>query len=289
MTTAAAAGTSYHRPVTVFEACEALVGGPAIILAGGTDLLATQSDPLCGRSVVDLSRTHRLRGLSKTADQFVLGAMTTWADLVSGGLPSQLQGLADAAQILGSAAVRQRGTVVGNVCTASPAADGVPILLALDAVVHTASLGRERSTLLDRFVLGPGRTARQPDELVTSVSITQRAQTVSASIKLGRLPRSAFPVVNAAGVVTWDDDERIAQVAVAVGAASPVARRLRELETRLHGATREQLSSLTLQSAELSCLTPISDHRAEASHRRHWAGIAVARLLERLARPPVTI
>lgn len=276
-------GNRYAQPGTVAEARTALAGKHAVIVAGGTDLLAVPGRPLRGRDVVDLSRVRDLGRIDADPHKVSLGASTVWGDLLSPTLPLPLRGLRDAAIDLGSAAIRQRGTVVGNVCTASPVADSLPALIAHDAHVRITSLDGDREIPVATFVTGPGTTDLRPGELVTALTVPLHDRSRSASIKIGRMPGSAFAVVNASATVRWTPDDRVEHLAVAVGAAAPVATRIAPVEVRLVGTPRGELRRVALQAGDLDCLSPIDDHRASASHRRHLAAIAVQRILHDLS------
>ena len=265
------AGTSsYLRPNRLADALDALARGRPTVLAGGTDVYpARVGRPLDG-DVLDISGLDELRGLSTGEDErFRLGALTRWADLARGdGLPAHLRGLALAAREVGGRQIQNVATLGGNLCHASPAADAVPNLLALDASVELVSATRGRRELrLGEFVLGNRRTALAPDELFTAVLIPAlRGEAKSTFLKLGArryLVISAVAVAVALDVV----DGRIACAGVAVGACAPTARRLPSLEERLLGERPGPALSRLPDAGCLAPLSPIDDARGTAAYR----------------------
>ena len=124
---------SYLRPAAVEEALEALRQRPLTIIAGGTDHYPARVGKPLVEDVLDITGLAELRGIRESGDHFRIGATTTWTDLINANLPPQFDGLKMAAREIGGVQVQNTATVCGNVCNASPAADGVPPLLTLDA------------------------------------------------------------------------------------------------------------------------------------------------------------
>ncbi len=187
--------------------------------------------------MIDIGGLSELRGIDVTADAYRIGALTRWADVAAAALPACFDGLRAAAREVGSVQVQNAGTVGGNLCNASPAADGIPPLLTLDASVELTSTAGTRVLPLEAFLTGYRQTALRPDELLTAVLIPRGAadDARSAFLKLGLRRYLVISVVMVAVVVTTGPDDRITEARVAVGACSPVAQRLRSLESRLVG------------------------------------------------------
>lgn len=276
----------YERPRTLREACQLLAGdaGPALRpLAGGTDLHAAHVGRPLGESLLDLSGIAELRGIREEADAWLLGATTTWTDVLRAELPPLFDGLKAAAREVGGVQVQNAGTLAGNVCNASPAADGMPALLALDAQVLLASAVGERRLPLAEFVLGPRRTARRPDELVTGLRVPKRGPDArSAFLKLGGRRYLVISIAMVAVVVDVDGEGACTHAAVAVGSCAPVARRLPSLETRLVGLAPADWAD-ALQAADLAPLAPIDDVRASAGYRLDAVATLVRRALQSVA------
>ncbi|MEY3082682.1 MAG: hypothetical protein RJA94_2667 [Pseudomonadota bacterium] len=269
----------YARPRTIEEATRAMATPGALALGGGTDVYPAHVGRPLSRPIVDLSRVEGLRGITHTADAFRLGAATTWTDIVRAELPPAFDGLKAAAREVGSIQIQNRGTIAGNLCNASPAADGVPPLLSLDASVELASPEGRRVLPLSAFITGYRRTALGPGEFVTAVLVPSPASTArSAFVKLGARRYLVISILMAAAVIETDAQGRILQVAVAVGSASPVAQRLPDLEAELRGFGGRPSAILTPR--HLAGLAPIDDVRATAAYRLEAALSAVGEALD---------
>jgi CO/xanthine dehydrogenase FAD-binding subunit len=180
--------------------------------------------------------------------------------------------------------IQNAGTVAGNLCNASPAADGTPVLLALGARVVLQSARGERELALDEFVLGSRRTALGADELVVAVRIPARsARARSAFAKLGGRRYLTISISTVAVVVDVDADGTIAEAGVAVGSCSAVAQRLPALEARLVGVAVDAELADLLDVSDLAPLTPIDDLRGSAVYRRDATATLVRRALREVA------
>jgi CO/xanthine dehydrogenase FAD-binding subunit len=270
----------YLVPADV-DAAVRMLDDERIVLAGGTDLYAQHvGRPL--PSVIDIGGIAELRGIHETEDAYRIGALTRWADVAAAALPSRFDGLRAAALQVGSVQVQNAGTVGGNLCNASPAADGIPPLLTLDASVELTSAAGSRMLPLEAFLTGYRETARRPDELLTAVLIPRGSpeDARSAFLKLGLRRYLVISVVMAAVVVSVDPDDRIAEAEVAVGACSPVAQRLRSLESALVGRPLDDVGTAMIVE-HLDLLSPIDDVRGTADYRRRAAAELVRRALQR--------
>ncbi len=272
----------YARPTTIEEAAKAMAAANALAVCGGTDVYPAHAGKPLTRPLVDLSGIAGLRGIS-AADGFIrFGAATTWTDIIRAELPPAFDGLKAAAREVGSIQIQNRGTIAGNLCNASPAADGVPPLLTLDASVELASASGRRVLPLSAFITGYRRTALQPGEIVTAVltpAPSPRAR--SAFVKLGARRYLVISILMAAAVVEKDARGRIMTAAVAVGAASPVAQRLTELERDLQGLEAGVMPSSIVAARHVAALSPIDDVRAAAAYRMDAAVAVVSEALDR--------
>ncbi|EPX78711.1 FAD binding domain-containing protein [Salipiger mucosus] len=267
-----------HRPESLPDALSLLGASDAVVLAGGTDVYPGLRDGPAPDCMVDVSGLPELRGISKGAGRWRIGAATTWTEVLRADLPPVFDGLKAAAREVGSVQIQNTGTVAGNLCNASPAADGVPPLLTLDATVEIAGPQGTRHLPLADFLKGPRRTALQPGELVSAVHVPE-AQGGAAFLKLGA---RAYLVISIAMVaaVTEVRAGRIERAAVAVGACTPVARRLQDLEATLCGRPASDLPEIVSQYP-FAELTPIDDVRASAGYRQDAVRTLVARALAR--------
>ena len=284
--------TAYHRPSTLAEALALLAAAeaPPLLLAGGTDIFPARAGAAAwgrapdGRPVLDLSAIAGLRDIEDGGDHHRIGAGVSWAGLREAALPAWFDGLRAAAAKVGGAQVQNRGTLLGNLCNASPAADGVPPLLALDAAVELASTRGVRRLPLRDFILGNRRTALGRDELALAVLVPKAgAGAVSGFEKLGARAYLVISIVMVAAVLEAPGG-RIARARLAVGACSEVAQRLPALEAALEGVAPAEAAQV-VQPAHLAGLAPIGDVRATAAYRQEAAAVLVRRLLARLAAP----
>lgn len=273
--------TSYFRPATLREALKALAAREAVVAAGCTDLFAaTQAKTLPG-PVLDITALDALRGIARTGEGLRLGAAATWTDIARAELPASLRGLQQAARQVGALQVQNRGTLGGNLCNASPAADGVPPLLTLDAEMELRSAAETRRLPLAAFLTGPRRTALRPDELLTAILIPAAAlDGESAFEKLGARAHLVISIAMTAARVAIEDG-RVAQAALAVGACGPVATRLPEAEAALLGHPLDP--ARISDAAVAAALAPIDDVRADAAYRARGAAELLRRTLARLA------
>ena len=275
----------FLRPGTLDEALAALAETRATILSGGTDLFPALSfGPLRG-TVLDISALAELKGI-RFADAFIdIGGRTTWSEIVSASLPRGFDGLKAAAREIGGVQIQNQATVAGNICNASPAADGVAALMALDAEVTLASCSTARTLPLSDFVQGNRKTIRQPDELLTKIRVPRRLENAASSfLKLGARRYLVISIVMVAANLVADSSGRIQEALICVGSCSPKALRLVELEQALAGQPVNATVSKLVTRAHLSPLTPIDDLRATAAYRLDAAETLVKRALEACAR-----
>ena len=268
----------FHQPAELGEALAILGRGGCVPLSGGTDVFPALVDrpPI---PLLDLSRIAGLRGITRSENDIVFGAATTWTDIVRADLPPAFDALKQAAAQVGSIQIQNRATVGGNLCNASPAADGVPPLLALDAAVELASAHGKRVLPLGDFLRGNRSTARAPDELLVAIRVPRDIETApSVFTKLGARKYLVISIVMIAAVVDVQDG-MIRRARVAVGAASAVARRLRALEDRLAGCAAAMDFTGMISTDDLADLSPIDDVRATAAYRMDAARTLIVRTL----------
>jgi CO/xanthine dehydrogenase FAD-binding subunit len=270
----------YIRPRTLAEAVTALSPGSARILCGGTDFFPAQGERPVQDPVVDVSALEELRGVICEKNYFRIGGVTTWTDIIRAPLPRAFDALKSAAREIGSIQIQNRGTVAGNLCNASPAADGVPPLLALDAEVELASSTGTRRICLQDFILGNRKTARRADEILTAVLIPRAVEdAASCFLKLGARRYLVISIAMVAAIVQTDSSGRVADARIAVGSCSAVARRLHALESELIGIQLRNNPGRLVRRDHLAPLSPIDDVRATASYRMDAALMLVQRAL----------
>lgn len=274
----------YLRPRSLDEALALLVAGRATVLAGGTDFYPARVGHAVSEDVLDIASLRELRGIHEHDDHWRFGASTTWTEVIERELPGWFRCLQFAAREVGGVQIQNAGTIAGNLCNASPAADGVPALLALDAEVELASAAARRILPLSGFITANRRTQRRPDELVVAIRIPKRSTRArSAFLKLGSRKYLVISSVMVAGLVDLDGAGTISHAAFAVGACSPVAQRLGSLERRIAGRGCDPSLAGLVSVGDLGVLSPIDDVRGTADYRREAALALVGRLLTELS------
>lgn len=268
------------RPTNLDEALAELAAAPAALIAGGTDMFPALGDRQAPSRVMDLGAIDGLRGISRNGADWRIGAGTTWTDIVRADLPPLFDALKQAARQVGSVQIQNTGTVAGNICNASPAADGVPVLIAMEAEVELASANGTRRMPLADFIKGPRKTDLRAGEIVTALFLPDRQYAVSRFEKLGSRSYLVISIVSAA-VILWAEGRIVTGARVAVGAASPVPMRLPEAEAALKGRALSDLAGAVLPH-HLSALTPIDDVRATGDYRREAALVLIRRALAEL-------
>jgi CO/xanthine dehydrogenase FAD-binding subunit len=275
----------YFRPTVVEEALDHLRRAPLTVLAGGTDHYPARVGRPLDEDVLDITAIDALRAIDEQEGQFRIGALTSWSDIVRAPLPPWFDGLKLAAREVGGFQVQNAGTIGGNLCNASPAADGVPPLLAMDAEAELTSIGGVQQLPLSRLILGNRRTALRRDQLLTAIIVQKPEKKRAAGhfLKLGARRYLVISIVAAAANLELEDDGRVASARIAVGACSPVAQRLPEAERALRGAPCDRSLGSLVQPEHLTSLNPIDDVRASAEYRLDAALTLVRRTVNELA------
>ena len=272
----------YLRPAKLQEAVEALASRPLTVLAGGTDHYPARVGHPAGENILDLTRIAGLRGIRKTPQGWRIGAATTWTEILEARLPPLFDGLKLAAREVGGEQIQNAGTVAGNLCNASPAADGVPALLALDAVVVLASAKDRRALPLGRFITGARRTRREPHELVCEIRVPEpRYPACSHFLKLGARKYLLISIAMAAIVLEYER-RTVRAARISVGSCSPVALRLSALEEELIGRKLDTSLGDAVRASHFEDLRPVDDVRASAEYRLEAARTLVKRGLVQL-------
>jgi CO/xanthine dehydrogenase FAD-binding subunit len=256
-------------PRSLAEALELKAGDPsALPIQGGTDVMvALNFDRARPATVLNLNEVDELRGWSRDDGSLRLGAGLTYAEAMAGELATSLPALAEAARTVGSPQIRNRGTIGGNLGTASPAGDAVPPLLVEGAEVECRSVRGSRRVPLGEFVTGVKRTALEPDELITAVWL-RPSGAPQTFMKVG--PRNAMVIAVCSLALVAGEELR-----ASFGSASP--------RPVLVTAPLAEADTFAERVAEAA--SPIDDVRGSAAYRRHairvLAGRALARTLAR--------
>jgi CO/xanthine dehydrogenase FAD-binding subunit len=239
----------------------------ARFVQGGTDVLVELNfDRSRPPALVNLNEVPELRGFERENGVVVLGAGLTYSEAMQPELAALLPALAEASRTVGSPQIRNRGTVGGNLGTASPAGDALPPLLVEDAVVELASTRGRRSLSLGEFLVGPKRNALEADELIVSIRV-EPSGARQTFMKVG--PRNAMVIAVCSLALAVDRNR--GELRAAFGSAGPVT-----------GLVTAPIDSLAdFPDLVAAAARPIDDVRGTAAYRRHALRVLVGRALER--------
>ena len=272
----------YARPTQLSDALSLLADGDWTVLAGGTDLYPATEAQVLGGSVLDITAIEGLRGFSEGEDHWRIGAGTTWSEIRKADLPPAFRALQQASAEVGGIQIQNAGTVAGNLCNASPAADGVPALLVLDARVELASDSGSRVLPLADFLTGPRLTALAAGEMMTAVHIPKTAcQGRSSFVKLGARKYLVISIAMVA-VRLVTDSKKITKAAISVGACSGAAVRLGAVEKALIGLPFAEAAEFIAMDPVAKALRPIDDVRGTADYRAEAAAHLIRRAVEQI-------
>jgi CO/xanthine dehydrogenase FAD-binding subunit len=277
----------YHRAGTMDEALRLIRdNSPDVrVLAGGTDLLISMKQGTCApKHVVDLKVIPELRRLETGADGGVtVGACVTVNELLEfAGLPAGAAALRDAASVLATYQLRNRATVGGNICNASPACDLGPPLLVLGAEVHVVSASGERRVPLAEFFTSVKQTCLAPEEVITWLSIPPLGDTVSAFVKRQRIRGHDLATVNVAAAAGGGRPLRLGLGAVATRPLLVETPGAPGSGLRAPGAAAGKELRGAATAAALAAIAPIDDVRAGAEYRRHMISLMVGKAIDLL-------
>jgi len=280
---------SYLRPTSLAEALDHLSAANQnaprpVILAGGTDFFPARVGRAVDDDILDLTGIPDLRGIVASDDGWRIGATTTWSEVATADLPPLFDALRAAARVVGGVQIQNSGTVAGNLCNASPAADSVPPLLAMRARVELASAKGRRELVLSDFITGNRRTVLKPGEIVSAILVPKpKKDAHSVFLKLGAREYLVISIAMVA-IVLEVEDSVVAAASVAVGACSAVAQRLPYLEAELIGRRFNAALANRVEPSQFEALQPIDDIRATAAYRREAAAVLVRRALTLLGK-----
>jgi len=271
---------------SVNEACAVLAENPAItVLAGGTDLMVQANRGAQSlESVLDLSRIPELKKWTLKSSEIVLGAGISYTDLADPQIAALVPALTQAARTVGSPQIRNAGTLGGNLATASPAGDTIPVLVAMDAVLHLKSSTENREVPITDFITGVKTNALKPGEIIHSITVPV-FQGPQEFLKVGTRNAMVISVVSLALVTDYSGRK----LRVGVGSVSPVPFRATAAEEfisqEFDWETNSSLSEKVINKfSELvaDSTKPIDDHRGTADYRKHAVRVLAKRALERV-------
>jgi CO/xanthine dehydrogenase FAD-binding subunit len=273
---------AYLRPTSLDAALAALAERPWTMLAGGTDVYPANVGRPIVEDVLDVTGLPALRAITIDGGVVRIPALATWTDVVRADLPPAFDGLKAAARSIGGVQIQNRGTLAGNLCNASPAADGLPNLMALETRVELSSSAGRRVVPVGEFVVGNRRTTRNADELVTAILVPAPSPTASSTfLKLGSRAYLVISIASVAAVIDAQDG-RVASARIVVGACSEVPMRIEAAEARLIGEPASPSLGSVIEPGDVAVLAPIDDVRGTAAYRRDVALTLVRRAVTEL-------
>ncbi|PKL47983.1 MAG: FAD-binding protein [Candidatus Riflebacteria bacterium HGW-Riflebacteria-2] len=267
----------YHRPPTFGEAMKLIADykGRASVLAGGTDLVNwIKEDFLAPEAVIDIKNIPELKKLEYSGNTLSVGAAVTFSEMIDSARVKELFPLiVEQSQVVACHGVRNRATMVGNICSGVPCCDSGPVLMVYDAVVHVTGPKGERKIPVMEWFVGPKKTSRDPMEIVTKIDIpVPTVKNAGCYVKLGRYRGEDLAQASVALLALEGGETR-----VAFGSVGPTPIRSREIEEFLKG--RELTDSLwpDLDKLVEKTIAPISDLRATKEYRLHMTKIMLKR------------
>jgi carbon-monoxide dehydrogenase medium subunit len=273
---------AYHAPETIAQAVALLAGDAgARPLAGGTDLIVQmRSGRSAPSAIVDLKRIAGMSGVRGLAGGgFAIGAATPCTALKDDkALAAAWPGLVEAANLIGSVQVRNRATVAGNLCNASPAADSVPALVSAGATCLVAGPNGEREVPVEEIPTGPGETSLAPGEFVAEIRLPAQQ---GADAYLRSIPRTEMDiaVVGAGTSLVLGADGTCTSARIAIGAVAPTVLLVRDAGAALVGTTLDETAIDAMAEAVRAACRPITDKRGTIEYRIAMAGILAKRVV----------
>ena len=279
---------AYHAPETIDHAVALLAGDPAArLLAGGTDLLVQlRSGRIAPSAIIDLKRIAGISGIRAHRGGFAIGAATPCTALLTDqGLAAAWPGVVEAANLIGSVQVRNRATLAGNMCNASPAADSVPALIAAGATCLIAGPGGPREVAVADVPIAPGRTSLAAGEFIVEIYIPARSPG-GGDAYLRSIPRSEMDiaVVGAGAALVLDGDGICTSARICLGAIAPTALLVEDAGALVVGSRLDGVALAAMAQAVQAACRPISDKRGTADYRVAMAGVLAKRVAQIAAR-----
>ncbi|MBT7245881.1 MAG: xanthine dehydrogenase family protein subunit M [Proteobacteria bacterium] len=276
------ANLDYSSPSSIKEVVKILTAakGKAKVMAGGTDLLVQlRAGRLKASTIVDVKNISELRSIKKEKDGFTIGAAVSGAELgahkaVNKAWPGVVEGL----ELIGSTQIQGRASLGGNLCNGSPAADGVPAMIAAGATCLVVGPKGSRTVAVEKIVVSPGRTSLKSGEFLVSFFLPNRPKK-SGDAYLRFIPRTEMDIaVVGVGVsLTLDKKGMCTDARVSLGAVAPTALLVKNCANALIGTNIDEDALNALSEAASSACNPIDDKRGTIKYRTKVAGVLARR------------
>ena len=274
----------FHSPNSVEGAISLLAADPgARVLAGGTDLIVQlRSNRIAPSAIVDIKRIAGMIGIRADAGSFAIGAATPCTALKDNkALAAAWPGVVEAANLIGSVQVRNRATMAGNLCNASPAADSVPALVAAGAICLIAGPNGQREVPVEAITISPGKTSLAPGEFVVEIRLPARPAG-GGDAYLRSIPRTEMDiaVVGAGAALVLDSRGTCTSARVAIGAVAPTVLLVEAAGAALVGSKFDDAALERMADAVRAACKPISDKRGTVEYRIAMSGVLAKRVVQ---------
>ncbi len=276
-----------HEPVSIEDALELKQshGTDARLMAGGTDVLVLlKKKVIFTDTIISLLQIKELSQITQTNDTVIIGTCATMAQLsASPVIQEKFSAIKTACQSLGSHLIRNRATIGGNCCNASPAGDTIPALMIYDAKVMIESADNKRELPIKDFFKGPGKTDLTPNEILTGFKLPiPPANSGAHYIQLGKRQSSEINVVNVGSFLEYDPDtKKVLNTRIALGSVAATPIRAEKAENLLKGKPAEESSFYDAgEAARKEDCKPIDDFRGSAAYRQAMIGVLTKRTLQ---------
>ena len=268
----------YAKPRSLDEALALLGEARWKILAGGTDFYPALGNRPLAENVLDINGLAARRGVSETASHIIVGARTTWTELIRHPLPPAFDALKQAAKEVGSTQIQNMASVAGNLCNASPAADSVPAMIAAGATATIVGAEGRREVPVEQIPVGPGRTSLKKGEVIVAVTLPPR-KVRSGDAYLRFIPRTEMDIaVVGVGVnLSIDESGTCTAARVAIGAVAPTALLVPEAGASLVGTRLDEAALDKAAAAVRAACRPIDDKRGTAEYRTRISSVIFKR------------
>ena len=262
-----------YRPVNLIDALKVRSETDVIVLAGGTDLMVKYRNPALimpeiKKDLLYIGHLKELKGITSEGGTIRIGAATTLDDLEENAITPSI--LKKAIKELASLSIRNVATIGGNIANASPAGDTISPLIAMDGSIILKSLKGERRLPINKFILGPGKTVLEDNEIIEAIEIKDKKFNREYYKKVGTRLANALSKINFVGLAFIENDT-LMDIRIAIGAVAPVVMKSEEIEKKLQGMKLKEIKKCIkdIQKEYSSLVKPIDDQRSNAIYRKN--------------------
>ena len=259
---------NYFQPNDLNSALDVLKNNSDLTIAAGcTDLFPITNNMSLDKNILDITNIKSIKGFQFNSKETKIGSATTWTDIINENLPICYDMLKACAKEVGSIQIQNLGTIGGNICNASPAADSIPCLLALDAKLELSSANNQRIIPIDEFILGSRKTKLEQGEILTSIIIPKEKENGSSSFR--KIGARKYLVISISMVACriLISNNIIEDISISVGSCSEVAKRIFSIERQLIKKDINEDIFNQVDFSQLNEISPITDIRSTHVYR----------------------